>query len=66
MKKKRIKKDPTMRLICGGLSKREFYAGMALIGTLASPDYGNNSNDWVTKEAFDIADLMIKNIRGKK
>lgn len=43
----------------GGMSIRQWYAGMALQGLLACPDTTGNIEE-VVKDAFKCADAMIK------
>ena len=44
-----------------GLTKREWFAGMALQGILAShPGYVNNEADKMAAAAFRMADTMIE------
>lgn len=51
----------------GGMSKREWFAGMALAGMLADPNIApNDAADWrgwchdVARNSYDLADAMIE------
>ena len=55
----------------GGLTKREYFAGLAMQGILSNPDWAksmNISNDWddykerVAKGSVEIADELLKHL----
>lgn len=43
----------------GGLTKREWFAGLAMQGVLAGPDSPNFEDDSVARSAVDLADALI-------
>lgn len=46
-----------------GMSLRDYFAGQALVGTLAGPDAGPRDKD-IARRAYELADAMLAE-RGK-
>lgn len=44
----------------GGLTKREWFAGMAMAGFCAAPDFWDWTPRNVASEAYKVADAMIE------
>lgn len=43
----------------GGMSKREWFAGLAMAGFCAAPDFSQWTPENVASEAYKVADAMI-------
>ena len=48
-----------------GLTKREWFAGMALQGMIASGDANDNQIGVIAQEAYKLADAMIRAGKGE-
>ncbi len=46
----------------GGLTKREYYAGLAMQGIISKRDGELNGSDWVAMKALDYADALISEL----
>ncbi len=57
---------PTSAVPFLGLSKREWFAGMALQGMIASGDANDNPVGVIAQEAYKLADAMIRAGKGEK
>ena len=44
--------------INNGMTLRDYFAGQALAGILASANFGN-TKDWIGGKAYEVADSMI-------
>lgn len=50
----------------GGMTLRQWYAGLAMQGLCASGEYRNATADWIAHEADAIADAMLAAREGDK
>lgn len=41
------------------MTLRDWFAGQALAGMLAFPEHGEKPNDWLARNAWDLADAML-------
>jgi hypothetical protein len=46
----------------GGLTKREYFAGLAMQGMLSSSDYATSTWNTVAIEAVEVADALLKEL----
>jgi hypothetical protein len=49
----------------GGLTKREYFAAMAIQGLLANPNIGNDANR-VVVDSIELADILLEQLEEKK
>ena len=47
---------------CSGLTKREYFAGLAMQGMLSSSDYATSTWNTVAIEAVEVADALLKEL----
>lgn len=52
--------------ICNGLTKREYFAGLAMQGMLANEGYNASMPDVLIEEAISHADALLKALEENK
>lgn len=50
----------------GGLTKREYFAGIAMSGLQAHPTCGQNENGWIVSESVKLADILLAELAKEK
>jgi hypothetical protein len=52
--------DPRNRILGGGMTLWDWFAGQALAGMLTSPDYSNRPASLLAKWAYELSDAMLE------